>query len=181
MRLPIAPPGPGALPEIRTQNLTDLNRVRLPIAPGEQVYGAGGETRTHGGFPTAYKTVAIAAMRLQRWYFFFLELFYPLTLANRACVWHRLRDSNSRCKAAPILVLETSAIVHYAKPAYCLVLPAGLEPATCANLAPMPRYKLGVLPIKLQEQIVLGWLVGFEPTNYGVTVRRLGPLADSHH
>lgn len=28
--------------------------------------GAEGETRTHGGFPTAYKTVAIAAMRLQR-------------------------------------------------------------------------------------------------------------------
>ncbi len=28
--------------------------------------GAGGETRTHVGFPTAYKTVAIAAMRLQR-------------------------------------------------------------------------------------------------------------------
>jgi hypothetical protein len=28
--------------------------------------GAGGETRTHGGFPTAYKTVAIAAMRLQQ-------------------------------------------------------------------------------------------------------------------
>jgi hypothetical protein len=28
-------------------------------------FGAGGETRTHGGFPTAYKTVAIAAMRLQ--------------------------------------------------------------------------------------------------------------------
>ena len=27
--------------------------------------GAGGETRTHVGFPTAYKTVAIAAMRLQ--------------------------------------------------------------------------------------------------------------------
>lgn len=29
-------------------------------------YGAEGETRTHVGFPTAYKTVAIAAMRLQR-------------------------------------------------------------------------------------------------------------------
>ncbi len=28
-------------------------------------FGAGGETRTHEGFPTAYKTVAIAAMRLQ--------------------------------------------------------------------------------------------------------------------
>jgi hypothetical protein len=30
------------------------------------MFGAGGETRTHVGFPTAYKTVAIAAMRLQR-------------------------------------------------------------------------------------------------------------------
>lgn len=29
--------------------------------------GAGGETRTHVGFPTAYKTVAIAAMRHQRY------------------------------------------------------------------------------------------------------------------
>lgn len=28
-------------------------------------FGAGGETRTHGGYPTAYKAVAIAAMRLQ--------------------------------------------------------------------------------------------------------------------
>ena len=31
------------------------------------VVGAGDETRTHEGFPTAYKTVAIAAMRLQLW------------------------------------------------------------------------------------------------------------------
>ena len=31
------------------------------------MFGAGGETRTHVGFPTAYKTVAIAAMRLQQY------------------------------------------------------------------------------------------------------------------
>ncbi len=33
-----------------------------------------------------------------------------------------------------------------------LVLGAGLEPAMCANLAPMPAYKTGVLPTKLPEQ-----------------------------
>ena len=33
-------------------------------------FGAGGETRTHVGFPTAYKTVAIATMRLQHFFFF---------------------------------------------------------------------------------------------------------------
>lgn len=30
-----------------------------------QNFGAESETRTHGGFPTAYKTVAIATMRLR--------------------------------------------------------------------------------------------------------------------
>lgn len=32
-----------------------------------------------------------------------------------------------------------------------LVLPTGLEPVTCANLAPMPRYKLGVLPLNYRS------------------------------
>ena len=41
--------------------------------------GAGGETRTHVGFPTAYKTVAIAAMRLQ------LNLPYRITLPIIPC------------------------------------------------------------------------------------------------
>lgn len=39
-------------------------RPHTPCVKGN-IFGAEGETRTHGGFPTAYKTVAIAAMRLQ--------------------------------------------------------------------------------------------------------------------
>ena len=46
IRMPIPSPGPGALPEIRTQTVTALDRVRLPIAPGEPVYGAGERNRT---------------------------------------------------------------------------------------------------------------------------------------
>ena len=37
----------------------------MPLYYTGIIVGAGGETRTHGGFPAAYKTAAIAAMRLQ--------------------------------------------------------------------------------------------------------------------
>jgi hypothetical protein len=41
-------------------------------------FGAGRETRTPVGFPTAYKTVAIATMRCQHFYTIFFSSFFFL-------------------------------------------------------------------------------------------------------
>lgn len=38
--------------------------------------GAGGETRTHGGFPVDYKSTAIATMRLQHDINLVVEVFH---------------------------------------------------------------------------------------------------------
>lgn len=43
----------------KADGFTDRCRGHHPF------FGAGGETRTHEGFPAAYKTAAIATMRLQ--------------------------------------------------------------------------------------------------------------------
>lgn len=40
------------------------------VLSAERNFGAEGETRTHGGFPTPYKSVAIATMRLQPLFLF---------------------------------------------------------------------------------------------------------------
>ena len=50
-------PKPRTLPDYATESLN---------------FGAGGETRTHGGFPPDYKSGAIAAMRLQHYLLFLL-------------------------------------------------------------------------------------------------------------
>ena len=51
---------------IQTPIVRDRSPLPCSVRPQWYKLGAGSETRTHEGFPTAYKTVAIAAMRFQR-------------------------------------------------------------------------------------------------------------------
>ena len=48
---------------VANASITDV--MNFFILLKASLIGAEGETRTHGGFPTPYKSVAIAAMRLQ--------------------------------------------------------------------------------------------------------------------
>jgi len=46
---------------------------------------------------------------------------------------------------------KSAAATDYATLAK-LVLPTGFEPVSCPNLEPMPRYKLGVLPLNYRRK-----------------------------